>query len=137
MKQVRLWALAVLAGLTLLGAPVWAVVETVGARVHLVPIVTGVTTNTTSTVGIEVPAGPKTFYGQVVCSSGACAQTQAIYGATNKDAANGVLICTITLTATTRDDDACPVVTANFPFFYVVTTATSGTAATGAVYVAY
>lgn len=137
MKLVRMMALGIAISVLAWSLPTWAEVETVGARVHVLKIVSGVTTDTTSTAGVEVPAGPKSFYGQVVCTSGACAQTQAIYGDTNSDAANGVLICTITLTATTRDDDACPVVTANFPYFYVVTTSTSGTAATGAVYALY
>ena len=99
-------------------------------------VTSGVTTNTTS-AAVAIGTGEKTFYGNVVCSSGACAQTQAIYGDVDSDAANGVLLCTLTLSGTTRKDDACPVVTANFAYYYVVTTATSGTAATGAVYVMY
>lgn len=107
-----------------------------GATVATIPIATGITANTTSAV-VDVPNGPKTFFGQVECTSGACAQTQAIYGTNYPTAVKGVLICTITLTATTADYDACPVVTAAFPRYYVITTATSGTSATGAVYVSY
>lgn len=137
MKQGWMKCAGLLLGLLALALPAWAEVETVGARVHVVQIVAGVTTNTTSTAGVPVSSGPKTFYGQVICTSGACAQTQAIYGDSNNDAANGVLLCTLTLSATTRDDQACPVITANFPYYYVVTTSTSGTAATGAVYAMY
>lgn len=99
-------------------------------------ITTGVTTDTTSGV-VQVPSGPKSFFGQVVCSSGACVQTQAIYGTWTATAANGILLCTLTLSGTTRTQDACPVVTATFLYYYVITTNTSGTAATGAVYAMY
>jgi hypothetical protein len=102
----------------------------------LTALASGVTTNTTSSAvaGVE---GWKSIYGQVVCSSGTCVQTQAIYGDIDSDAANGVLLCTLTLSGTTRAQDACPVITANFSYLYVVTTATSGTSATGAVYAMY
>lgn len=106
-------------------------------RVTVEPIATGITTNTTSALAKGIPNGRKTFVGQVECSSGACVQTQAIYGTNYPTAVNGVLLCTLTLSATPRDDDACPVITAAFTNYYVVTTSTSGTAATGAVYVAY
>ena len=94
------------------------------------------TTNTTSTAQ-PVPETAKSFYGQVVCSSGTCTQTQAIWGDLDSDAANGVLVCTLTLSGTTRAQDACPVVTATFLYYYVVTTNTAGTAATGTVYAMY
>lgn len=95
------------------------------------------TTNTTSTAKNDIPDGPKTFYGEVVCTSGACAQTQQIYGSSTSTTGNGILLCTLTLSGTTRAQDACPVITASFPWFYIVTTATSGTAATGGVYALY
>lgn len=116
---------------------VQAVTEVVGGKVQVIPITKGVTTDTTQATAVAVPSGPKTFFGQVVCTSGACVQTQAIYGSATRAAENGVLLCTITLTDTTQDQDACPVITANFPFYYVTTTSTSGTAATGAVYAMY
>lgn len=104
--------------------------------IRLAVVASGVTTNTT-TVAIEIPSTePKSFYGQVV-GTGAVAQTQAIYGDIDDDEANGILLCTITLSGTTRTQDACPPVTANFRFYYVTTTSTSGTGATGAVYVMY
>jgi len=109
---------------------------TSGGAVRQTIVASVITTNTTSAAGI-VPVGSKTFYGQVVCSSGACTQTQAIYGDIDSDAANGILLCTLTLSGTTRTQDACPVVTANFSYYYVVTTATTGTSATGAIYAMY
>lgn len=106
------------------------------SRVTVHPVATGITTDTTSAV-VEAPNGRKTFFGQVECTAGACTQTQAIYGTNYPSAVKGVLLCTIVLTATTADYDACPVITAAFPRYYVITTSTSGTSATGAVYVAY
>jgi hypothetical protein len=110
-------------------------IATSGGAVRQTIVASAITTNTTSTANI-VPVGKKTFYGQVVCSSGACVQTQAIYGDIDSDAANGVLLCTLTLSATTRDQAVC-VIDASHSFYYVVTTATSGTAATGAIYAMY
>jgi len=112
------------------------------ASVKKQTIAANLTTNTTSTATVaEVSAGdnpaPKSFFGQVVCSSGACAQTQAIYGDVDNDGANGILLCTLTLSGTPRAQDACPVMVATFAFYYVVTTATSGTAARGDVYAMY
>jgi hypothetical protein len=99
------------------------------------PLVLAVTTNTTSPA-IAIPFGYKSIYGQVV-GIGAVTQTQAIYGDIDDDAANGILLCTLTLSGTTRTQDACPPFTANFIYFYVVTTNTTGTAAIGAVYAMY
>lgn len=129
--------LALLLAVVLLPAFVAANTQILGSLVNTQVITSGVTTNTTSTSVSGIPAGAKTFYGEVVCSSGACVQTQAIYGALNGTAANGILLCTLTLSGTTRTQDACPVINAAFPFYYVITTATSGTAATGAVYALY
>ena len=72
-------------------------------------------------------------------------QTQKIYGGltSGMTAANSVLLCTLTLsgtqTTTNAIADACPVVTANFLFYAVVTsvTTTSGNAATGALTAMY
>lgn len=109
----------------------WAVRPGVESRT----VMSGVTTNTT-TAAVAVPAGLKSFYGQVV-GTGAVTQTQEIYGDVDNDAANGVLLCTIALTGTTRAQDACPPMSANFAYYYVITTATSGTGATGAIYAQY
>ena len=137
--KFRVALLGIVLGVSVLSA-VWAlaVTDIVGARAQIVPIATGVTTNTTSSPAVGgVPAGRKTIFGQVVCSSGACTQTQAIYGTMNATAASGILLCTLTLSGTTRAQDACPVITAVFPFYYVITTNTSGTAATGDVVAVY
>lgn len=99
-------------------------------------VASGITTNTTTTA-VAIPKQWRSIYGQVVCSSGACTQTQQIYGDIDNDAANGVLLCTITLSGTPRAQDACAVITANFSFYYVTTTNTTGTAATGAVFAMY
>lgn len=105
------------------------------ASVGSFTLASAVTTNTTS-AAVAGFRGAKTIYGQVV-GTGAVTQTQAIYGDVDNDAANGVLLCTLTLSGTTRAQDACPVITANFSYYYVVTTVTSGTSATGAVYAMY
>jgi hypothetical protein len=91
--------------------------------------------NATSTA-TALPIGAKTFLGTVTCT-GTCVQTQQIYGDWNNDAASGVLLCTLTLSATTTAIDACPVVQGNFLFYYVVTTATSGTTPLAAVFAMY
>lgn len=111
-------------------------VSIVSAENPPVTLAAGVTTNTTSTAVVAI-TGPKTFWGQVVCSSGACTQTQAIYGDIDNDAANGVLLCTLTLSGTPRAQDVCATSTAPYRYFYVVTTSTTGTGARGDVYALY
>ena len=108
--------------------------ESGGGHVSTLTIASGVTTNTTSTPVAGV-TGTKTIWGEVVCSSGACAQTQAIYGARENGAANGLLLCTLALSGTARAQDVCTGVTADYPYLYVITTNTSGTAAEGGTYV--
>ena len=105
-----------------------------GGPVQTLTIASGVTTNTTSSAVAGV-TGTKTIWGEVVCSSGACAQTQAIYGARENGAANGLLLCTLALSGTARAQDVCTGVTADYPYLYVITTNTSGTAAEGGTYV--
>jgi hypothetical protein len=123
--------------MTRIGASVLALLLWVGvaSAVSIQTLASGVTTNTT-TAAVMAGAGPISFYGEVV-GTGTVTQTQAIYGDVNGDAANGILLCTLTLSGTTRAQDACPVVTAEFAYFYVVTTNTTGTGATGAVYGMY
>lgn len=105
-------------------------------KVQFTILAQGVTTNTTSTPVQLHSTGRKTFYGKV-SGTGAVAQTQAIYGTPQPTATDGVLVGTITLSGTTSDVDATSVVTANFPYYYIVTTDTSGTGATGVVYAFY
>lgn len=113
-----------------------AFAQIIDRPIKFTQLAAGVTTNTTS-VAVKIPsAGYKTFYGKVV-GTGAITQTQAIYGDVDNDGANGILLCTLTLSGTTRAQDACPVITAAFNFYYIVTTATTGTSATGAVYAMY
>lgn len=122
---------------TLLIAPVsWSgpITTIQGAPVATKVVATGVTTNTTTSLVGEIPNGAKTFFGQVMCTSGLCTQTQKIYGSADRTTTNGILLCTITLSGTPNHQDACPVITAAFPFYYIVTTNTTGTNATGAVY---
>lgn len=142
MKQCATWLLVM--ALLLTGGVPFSMADTyimqkhpdgTSTRLGLVTITTvmsGATSNATSQA-VGVSPGPKSFYGQVV-GTGAVTQTQAIYGDIDDDEANGVLLCTITLSGTTKAADACPVVTANFAFYYVETTNTTGTGATGAVY---
>jgi hypothetical protein len=106
------------------------------ALINVTTLASGVTTNTT-TVAKPLPKDLRSLHGSVICTSGACTQTQAIFGDINNDSANGILLCTITLSGTPRDDDACPPMTAVFNYYYVTTTNTTGTAAAGAVYAMY
>lgn len=128
MNDLKKWWLLGSLSLVVLCTSAWA-----GGRTK---VAEDLTTNTTSTAQ-SVTADRKSFYGQVVCSSGTCTQTQAIYGDLDSDAANGILLCTLTLSGTTRAQDACPVITATFLYYYVITTNTSGTSATGTIYVMY
>jgi len=131
--RATVWSVVCLA-MVLLAGLTWAA-GTGRPGAELTPLVTGVTTNTTSPAK-AIPFGYKSIYGQVV-GTGAVTQTQAIYGDIDDDAANGILLCTITLSGTTRTQDACPPFTANFIYYYVITTNTTGTGATGAVYAGY
>jgi len=90
-----------------------------------------------TTSPVLTPSGAKSFYANVVCTNGACTQTVAIYGNPINSNQNGLLLCTITLSGTPRAQDACPVVTANFTYTYTVITSTTGTGATGTIYVQY
>ena len=132
---MRIWVSACLLSLALLSGVLPADAQ---LKVTVKPITTGVTSDTTS-APVAVPNGPKSVSGFVTCSAGACTQTQAIYGTNlaTSTVAQAALLCTITLSGTSTDFDACPVITAAFARFFVITTSTTGTAATGAVYVAY
>ena len=106
---------------------------TSGGATRSTTMATAVTTNTTSTA-VALPVGSKSIYGSVT-GTGAVTQTQAIYGGITSGvtSSNGILLCTLTLSGTTTAVDACPVITANFLFYIVVTTNTSGTGASGVV----
>jgi hypothetical protein len=138
---MKMWRYSMLMLLALLGVPQFvhadAIQPIAGAPVQTKVLASGVTTNTTTGLIQNIPNGAKTLYGEVVCSSGTCTQTQQIFGTLYATAINGVLLCTLTLSATTRAQDACAVTSAAFPNLYITTTNTTGTAATGATYVLY
>ncbi len=105
--------------------------------------VTAAATNSTVTT---VPVGSKTFFVQIInATSETKAATVSIYGNVISSTTGGILLCTVTLpsTATTLQlQDACPVVTANFPYYYYATAAgaagyTSASSAPVTVYASY
>lgn len=94
-------------------------------------------TDTTTTPQI-IPTGRKTFTGRVTCT-GTCVQTQKIYGTwrSTADATKDDLVCTITLNASTSDQASCTPTETNFSYWYVVTTATSGTTPLAGIFAQY
>ncbi len=110
---------------------------TSGGAVRSTTMASAVTTNTTSSA-VALPVGSKSIYGSVT-GTGAITQTQAIYGGITSGVTSttGILLCTLTLSGTTAVYDACPVMTANFLYYIVVTTATTGTSASGTVTAMY
>ena len=110
---------------------------TSGGAVRSTTMASAVTTNTTSTA-VALPTGSKSIYGSVT-GTGAITQTQAIYGGITSGVTSttGILLCTLTLSGTTAVYDACPVITANYLFYIVVTTNTTGTSASGTVTAMY
>jgi hypothetical protein len=113
---------------------------TSGGKVRTISVATGMVVggDATMTTAVEVPTGAKTFEGSV-SGTGAITQTQTIYGGfvSPITTTNGSIICTLTLSGTTAKYDWCPVVTAAFPYYGVLTSGTTGTSATGAVKVGY
>ncbi|TSA51349.1 MAG: hypothetical protein D4R44_08160 [Actinobacteria bacterium] len=107
------------------------------AGVQSAVMVSGVTTNT-SIVMTQPPKGPKSFFGQVD-GTGAISVTLEVWGGFDTAASitNKILLCTITLSGTTTAQDACPVVTANFPVLMVQSLSITGTGATAKVLVGY
>ena len=89
---------------------------------------TGVTTNTTSST-FTVQGSAKTFWAEVV-GTGAVTADVSFYGARTSTAANGVLLATISLSGTTRTQDAAGASLAPYPYYYIVTTGVTGTGAT-------
>lgn len=117
-------------------------IATSGAVVQFVQILgTGGVPSTATdatTTPIAINTGRKTFTGRITCT-GTCVQTQKIYGTWRNTADNTVdnLICTITLNATTSDQASCANINLNFSYYYVTTTATSGTTPLAGVFVQY
>lgn len=113
--------------------------ETSWGLVTSTTIVSGVTTNTTSTVGVRAPAGNKTFWMEVR-GTGAVTATVTIYGArvANAVAAEMVALNTPTaLSGTTVAVDAAATSTAPYPYYYVKTENVTGTGAAVLVEVFY
>jgi len=136
-KKLLLWQLAAVLIFWLMLLPTIFAQNPAPALIKITVLVSNVTTNTTS-VPIPLPKDLRTIEGQVVCSSGACTQTQAIYGDIDNDPTNGkTLLCTITLSGTPRANDVCPPILAVFNYYFVETINTTGTGAAGAVYAMY
>lgn len=110
---------------------------TSGGVVRSTTMASAVTTDTTS-AAVALPTGSKTIYGSVT-GTGAITQTQKIYGGITSGVTSttGILLCTLTLSGTTAVYDACPVMTANFLYYIVVTSSTTGTSASGTVTAMY
>lgn len=112
-------------------------IQTSGGAVRSTTMASAVTTDTTS-AAVALPVGSKSIYGAVT-GTGAITQTQKIYGGINSGVTSttGILLCTLTLSGTTAVYDACPVMTANFLYYIVVTSSTTGTSASGTVTAMY
>lgn len=112
-------------------------IQTSGGAVRSTTMASAVTTDTTS-AAVALPVGSKTIYGALT-GTGAITQTQKIYGGITSGVTSttGILLCTLTLSGTTAVYDACPVMTANFLYYIVVTSSTSGTSASGTVTAMY
>lgn len=117
-----------------------SLIKTSGGVVRSTTMGTGlvVAGDATPTTAVALPVGSKTIYGSVT-GTGAVTQTQKIYGGLTSGvtATTGVLLGVLTLSGTTTVVDALPPITANFLFYIVVTSATTGTGATGVVTAMY
>ena len=110
-------------------------IHTPRTHIEQINLANNVTTNTTIGPTNGVPDA-KTFWAEVI-GTGAVTATIEIYGARTSTAANGVLLATITLSGTTQAQDVATTSTANYPYYYVVTTNVTGTNATVNVEVFY
>lgn len=84
-----------------------------------------------------LPVGLKTFHGIVTCT-GTCVQTQKIYGSFESSATVGksILVCTLTISASTTATDYCST-DRNFSYWFVVTSLTSGTTPLAGLFAMY
>ncbi len=93
-------------------------------------------TDATGTANL-LPTGVKNFHGIVTCT-GTCVQTQKIYASYESSAtvAKSILVCTLTISGTTTATDYCKT---DFPasYWFVVTSATSGTTPLAGLFVQY
>lgn len=98
-----------------------------GGAVRSVTAMTGVTTNTTS-ASFTIFSGGKTPIAQV-SGAGAVTATVKLYGDNDSTAADGILLCTITMSGTTKVVAGCDSgtqFTNDYPFYYATTTNVSG-----------
>ncbi len=95
------------------------------------------TASDATTTATILPVGMKTFHSVVTCT-GTCVQTQKIYGAFESSAtiAKSTLVCILTNNASTTATDYCKT---NLPYSYwfVVTSATSGTTPLAGLFAMY
>lgn len=106
-----------------------------GETVGRTRLASGVTTNTTSSISV-LPPGVKTYRGKLLCTTGTCAQVLTLYGDDDDDAANGTVLCTMTLSASLVDSAVC-VGQADYPYYYVTSTGTTGTGPLGVLDATY
>ena len=104
-----------------------------GATIRDIVGTTGVTTNTTSAI-FTIPTGAKTPRAKVE-GTGAVTATLKLYGSydTSTTVANAVLLCTSTLSGTTKKAAPCDTgvqFTQDFPNYFIVSSNVTGTGAT-------
>lgn len=100
-----------------------------GGAVRSFTIMTGVTTNSTSST-TTVHSGGKTAMASVT-GTGAVTATVAFYGDMTNTTTNPKFICAIVLSGTTTDVNTCAdQFTDDWPYYHAVTTAVTGTNAT-------
>lgn len=102
-----------------------------GKAVSRTRLATGIIADATSAISV-LPPGVKTYRGTLSCTTGTCAQVLMVYGDDDEDAANGTLLCTLTLSASLIDSAVC-VGQADYSFYYVTSTGTTGTGPVGVV----
>ena len=103
-------------------------IRTSGGAIRSSTIMTGVTTNTTSST-TTVFSGAKTPMASVT-GTGAVTATVAFYGDYENTTTHGEHICTLVLSGTTKDVDYCAQFTKDYPYYHAVTTVVTGTGAT-------
>ena len=101
---------------------------TSGGAVRVFPIMTNVTTNTTSATTI-VHSGGKTPMASLT-GTGALTGTVTFYGDMENSTTNGEWICTLVLDATTKKDGYCNQFTKDYTYYHAATTLLTGTGAT-------
>lgn len=112
---------------------------TSGGVVRQSIVASGITTNTTSAAN-TIYTGNKSVEGILVCNGGAstnCGITFELRGsAVNAPSATaGVSLCTTVIpTGLATRSEACPVFTANYSFYWIVTTGVAGTSPVLTIY---